>query len=147
MSFKENFEKEDKDSLDYDDSAFYYYGFSMLVVVALPLTPNTNGIITADVLDAIGPTGYFVNVGRGELVDQPALTAALLEGRLGGAGIDVTTPEPLPADDSLWAAPNVIITPHNSGSTDGTGGRADEAFLANLERWVAGADLANEVAP
>ncbi|NKB42496.1 MAG: hypothetical protein GKR86_15925, partial [Ilumatobacter sp.] len=117
------------------------------VVVALPLTPNTDGIITADVLDAIGPTGYFVNVGRGELVDQPALTAALLEGRLGGAGIDVTTPEPLPADDSLWAAPNVIITPHNSGSTDGTGGRADEAFLANLERWVAGADLANEVAP
>lgn len=117
------------------------------VVVALPLTPNTDGIITADVLDAIGPTGYFVNVGRGELVDQPALTAALLEGRLGGAGIDVTTPEPLPADDPLWAAPNVIITPHNSGSTDGTGGRADEAFLANLERWVAGADLANEVAP
>ena len=59
----------------------------------------------------------------------------------------VTTPEPLPADDSLWAAPNVIFTPHNSGSTDGTGGRADEAFLANLERWVAGADLANEVEP
>ena len=98
-------------------------------------------------LDAIGPTGYFVNVGRGELVDQPALTTALVEGRLGGAGIDVTTPEPLPADDPLWAAPNLIITPHNSGSTDGTGRRADEAFLANLERWVAGAELANEVAP
>ena len=117
------------------------------VVVALPLTPDTEGIVTVDVLDAIGPTGYFVNVGRGELVDQSALTAALVEGRLGGAGIDVTTPEPLPADDPLWAAPNLIITPHNSGSTDGTGGRADEAFLTNLERWVAGADLANEVAP
>ena len=88
-----------------------------------------------------------MNVGRGELVDQPALTSALVEGRLGGAGIDVTTPEPLPADDPLWAAPNLIITPHNSGSTDGTGRRADEAFLANLERWVAGEDLANEVAP
>jgi D-2-hydroxyacid dehydrogenase (NADP+) len=118
-----------------------------VVVVALPLTPDTEGIVTAEVLDAIGPTGYFVNVGRGELVDQPALTAALVEGRLGGAGIDVTTPEPLPADDPLWAAPNLIITPHNSGSTDGTGRRADEAFLANLERWVAGADLANEVDP
>jgi D-2-hydroxyacid dehydrogenase (NADP+) len=118
-----------------------------VVVVALPLTPDTEGIVTAEVLDAIGPTGYFVNVGRGELVDQPALTAALVEGRLGGAGIDVTTPEPLPADDPLWAAPNLIITPHNSGSTDGTGGRADEAFLANLARWVAGADLVNEVAP
>lgn len=117
------------------------------VIVALPLTPDTEGIVTADVLDAIGPTGYFVNVGRGELVDQPALTTALVEGRLGGAGIDVTTPEPLPADDPLWAAPNLIITPHNSGSTDGTGRRADEAFLTNLQRWVAGADLANEVAP
>ncbi len=118
-----------------------------VVVVALPLTPDTEGIITAEVLDAIGPNGYFVNVGRGELVDQPALTAALVEGRLGGAGLDVTTPEPLPADDPLWAAPNLIITPHNSGSTDGTGRRADEAFLANLERWVAGTDLVNEVLP
>ncbi len=117
------------------------------MVLALPLTADTGGIITGEVLEAIGPTGYFVNVGRGELVDQPALTAALVEGRLGGAGIDVTTPEPLPADDPLWAAPNLIITPHNSGSTDGTGRRADEAFLGNLERWVAGADLVNEVAP
>ncbi|MGA9277773.1 D-2-hydroxyacid dehydrogenase [Ilumatobacter sp.] len=117
------------------------------MVVALPLTPDTEGIITSEVFDAIGPDGYFVNVGRGELVDQVALTAALVDGRLGGAGIDVTTPEPLPADDALWSAPNLIITPHNSGSTAETGQRADEAFLANLERWVAGADLRNEVAP
>jgi phosphoglycerate dehydrogenase-like enzyme len=117
------------------------------MVVALPLTPETDGIVTADVLHSIGPDGYFVNVGRGELVDQRALTDALVAGRLGGAGIDVTTPEPLPADDPLWAAPNLIITPHNSGSTDGTGHRADEMFLANLERWVAGTDLLNEVEP
>ncbi|WP_051062351.1 D-2-hydroxyacid dehydrogenase [Ilumatobacter nonamiensis] len=115
------------------------------MVVALPLTPETEGIVSAEVLDAIGPDGSFVNVGRGELVDQPALTAALVAGRLGGAGIDVTTPEPLPADDPLWAAPNVIITPHNSGSTGQTGQRSDQAFLANLERWVAGDALANEV--
>jgi phosphoglycerate dehydrogenase-like enzyme len=118
-----------------------------VMVVALPLTPETDGIVTADVLDSIGPEGYFVNVGRGELVDQQALTDALVAGRLGGAGIDVTTPEPLPAEDPLWAAPNLIITPHNSGSTDGTGHRADEVFLANLERWVAGTDLLNEVEP
>ena len=117
------------------------------MVVALPLTSDTAGIISTEVLTAIGTNGYLVNVGRGELVDQPALTAALVEGRLGGAGIDVTTPEPLPADDPLWAAPNLIITPHNSGSTDGTGRRSDEAFLANLERWVAGATLVNEVDP
>ncbi len=117
------------------------------VAVALPLTDGTEGIVTADVIDAIGPDGLFVNVGRGELVDQSALTAALVEGRLGGAGLDVTTPEPLPADDPLWSAPNLIITPHNSGSTDGTGRRSDEAFLANLERWVAGDPLVNEVDP
>ena len=118
-----------------------------LMVVALPLTADTEGIVTAEILESIGPNGYFVNVGRGELVDQPALTAALVDGRLGGAGVDVTTPEPLPVDDPLWHAPNLIITPHNSGSTDGTGRRADEAFLSNLERWVAGTDLANEVEP
>jgi phosphoglycerate dehydrogenase-like enzyme len=117
------------------------------MVVAVPLTPDTEGIVSADVLDAIGPDGLFVNVGRGELVDQPALTAALVEGRLGGAGLDVTTPEPLPADDPLWSAPNLILTPHNSGSTDGTGRRSDEAFLANLERWVRGDGLDNEVVP
>lgn len=117
------------------------------LVVALPLTPETAGIVNAAVLDAIGPDGWFVNVGRGELVDQAALTSALVEGRLGGAGIDVTSPEPLPADDPLWSAPNLIITPHNSGSTEQTGRRADEAFLANLERWVAGDTLINEVAP
>lgn len=118
-----------------------------VLVVALPLTSETEGIVARDVLEAIGPSGFFVNVGRGELVDQPALTAALVEGRLGGAGIDVTTPEPLPSDDPLWHAPNLIITPHNSGSTDGTGRRSDEAFLHNLECWVAGADLVNEVDP
>ena len=118
-----------------------------VMMVALPLTADTAGIVTADVLHAIGPDGLFVNVGRGELVDQVALTAALVDGRLGGAGIDVTTPEPLPANDPLWAAPNLIITPHNSGSTGGTGRRADEAFLANLERWVAGGELDNEVRP
>lgn len=115
------------------------------MVVALPLTDDTAGIVSADVLDAIGPDGYFVNVGRGELVDQSALTSALVSGRLGGAGLDVTDPEPLPVEDPLWTAPNIIITPHNSGSTDGTRRRADEAFLSNLEHWVAGTDLIHEV--
>jgi len=118
-----------------------------VIVIALPLTPETEGIVSSDVLDAIGPDGYFVNVGRGELVDQPGLTSALVDGRLGGAGIDVTTPEPLPSDDPLWSAPNLIITPHNSGSTEQTGRRADEAFVENFERWVAGDDLVNEVTP
>lgn len=116
-----------------------------VMVVALPLTSDTAGIVSADVIEALGPNGLFVNVGRGELVDQSALTTALIEGRLGGAGLDVTDPEPLPSTDPLWGAPNLIITPHNSGSTGGTGVRASEAFLANLECWVAGSALHNEV--
>jgi len=116
-----------------------------VVIVAVPLTDDTRGMFDAAVFERIGQQGLFVNVGRGELVDQPALTAALVEGRLGGAAVDVTDPEPLPADDPLWGAPNVIITPHNSGSTDGTGRRAEDMFFANLDRWGRGVALLNEV--
>jgi len=114
------------------------------VAVALPLNDDTRGLITADVIGAMQPHAFFVNVGRGELVDQQALTDALAGGRLGGAGLDVTDPEPLPSDDPLWALPNVIITPHNSGSTTSTGERANERFLENLTTWVADGSLATE---
>ena len=115
------------------------------LVVALPLTEDTRGLIDRAVFDALPSHAFFVNVGRGELVDQPALVEALNGGSIAGAGIDVTDPEPLPADDPLWDARNLILTPHNSGSSDGTGARAVEAFLDNLGRWVAGTPLANEV--
>lgn len=116
-----------------------------VMVVALPLTETTEGLVDRRVLDALGSDGLFVNVGRGELVDQSALRAALVEGTLGGAGIDVTVPEPLPADDPLWSAPNLILTPHNSGSTDGTGRRATDVFFDNLSAWVDGERLTTEV--
>ncbi len=115
------------------------------VVVALPLTDDTRGLISAEVIAAMPPHALFVNVGRGELVDQVALTDALANGRLGGAGLDVTVPEPLPADDPLWFLPNVILTPHNSGSTDGTARRANERFLANLGAWVTDQQLVSEI--
>ena len=115
------------------------------VVVALPLNADTRGLISAEVIEAFGPQAFFINVGRGELVDQSALTTALAGGRIGGAGLDVTDPEPLPADHPLWSLPNVIITPHNSGSTTGTGRRANERFLENLAMWVADGSLATEV--
>ncbi len=86
-----------------------------------------------------------MNVGRGELVDQDALTQALRARRLGGAGLDVFNPEPLPSDDALWDLPNVIITPHNSGTTDGHLERTAQIFLDNLGRFVRGDDLRNEV--
>jgi D-2-hydroxyacid dehydrogenase (NADP+) len=115
------------------------------VVLALPLNDDTRTIVSADVISAMGPHVLFVNVGRGELVDQDALTDALASGAIAGAGLDVTDPEPLPSDHRLWGLPNVIITPHNSGSSDGTSRRAAEAFLLNLERWQGGEPLLAEI--
>ena len=116
-----------------------------VVVVALPLADETRGLISRDVIARMRPDALFVNVGRGELVDQEALTDALRSGRLGGAGLDVFSPEPLPADDPLWDLPNVIITPHNSGTTDGHLERTAMIFLDNLARFGRGDDLRNEV--
>ena len=115
------------------------------VVVALPLAPETRGIVSAAVIAAMAPHAVFVNVGRGELVDQAALTDALASARLAGAGLDVFDPEPLPADDALWDLPNVIIRPHTSGSSDATTARVAEIFLDNLGRFVRGEPMRNEV--
>jgi phosphoglycerate dehydrogenase-like enzyme len=115
------------------------------VVVALPLAERTRAIVSADVIAAMAPHAMFVNVGRGELVDQVALTDALTSGRLGGAGLDVFATEPLPADDPLWDLPNVIISPHTSGASDGATRRVVEIFLDNLGRFVDGQPLRNEV--
>jgi phosphoglycerate dehydrogenase-like enzyme len=115
------------------------------VVSVLPLHPGTRGIFSADVIAAMRPDAVFVNVGRGELVDQTALTDALAAGRLGGAGLDVFDPEPLPPEDPLWDLPNVIVSPHNSGSSDGTEGRVVDVFLDNLGRFLTGRGLRNEV--
>ncbi len=115
------------------------------VVIALPLAPETRGIISADVIASMPSRAMFVNVGRGELVDQAALTDALTAGRLSGAGLDVFDPEPLPPDDALWDLPNVIISPHNSGSSDATTARVAKIFLDNLARFVRGDPLRNEV--
>jgi phosphoglycerate dehydrogenase-like enzyme len=113
------------------------------LVVAAPLTDETRGMIDAEVIAAVRPGAYFVNVGRGELVDEPALIEALRDGHLGGAALDVFAVEPLPADSPLWDLPNVIVTPHSSGMTDNTGERAMAMFLANLARYVAGEPLQN----
>jgi D-2-hydroxyacid dehydrogenase (NADP+) len=115
------------------------------VVVALPLVGDTRGIVSADVLAAMRPGSLFVNVGRGELVDQVALTAALRSGHLGGAGLDVFDPEPLAADDPLWDLPNVIVTPHNSGNSAGTADRVCQLFIDNLTRYLADEPLLHEV--
>ena len=117
------------------------------VVLALPLTDDTAGLIGADQLASMKPTARLINVGRGGLVDEPALIDALQSGRLGGAGLDVFAVEPLPSDSPLWDMPNVIVTPHNSGSTELANERAVEIFVDNLGRLVRDESLRNEVRP
>jgi phosphoglycerate dehydrogenase-like enzyme len=117
------------------------------VVLALPLTPDTRQIIDARALARMRPSARLVNVGRGELIDETALAAALREGRVAGAALDVFEQEPLPETSPLWNAPGVIVTPHIAASTPATHHHAAELFVENLGRWVRGAPLRNEVAP
>jgi phosphoglycerate dehydrogenase-like enzyme len=91
------------------------------------------------------PGAYFLNIGRGRTVDTDALTRALLDGRLAGAGLDVTDPEPLPTDHALWSLPNVIITPHIGGDSDAHMERMWSLFRENLRRFAVGDPLLSVV--
>ena len=116
------------------------------LVLACPLTPKTSQLVNAQAL-ALLPTGaHLVNVARGEVVDEPALIAALQSGQLGGAFLDVFAHEPLPQDSPLWAMPQVMVTPHAAGHSDGNEHRVAQMFLDNLSRWVQGLPLRNAVA-
>jgi phosphoglycerate dehydrogenase-like enzyme len=120
---------------------------SDFVVVAASLNSTTLNLLGEAEFRAMKPGAFLVNVARGGLVDQDALLAALREGRLGGAVLDVTTPEPLPEDSPLWRQPNVLITPHLSGDTQEGWNRGIELFCANLGRYLNGsfATMANVV--
>lgn len=115
------------------------------LVLALPLTDETRHLLDAARLARMKRGAWLVNVGRGALVEEPALVAALREGRLGGAGLDVFETEPLPPESPLWGMPNVLVTPHSSGNTPGNQERATAIFLDNLGRFVRGAPLRNDV--
>jgi phosphoglycerate dehydrogenase-like enzyme len=116
-----------------------------VVVNATPLTPQTTGLFDAKFFSLVKRGALFVNVGRGRSVVTDALVAALEDGRIGGAGLDVTDPEPLPKDHALWSLPNVIVTPHVSSSSDL--GRDDrwEIVRENLRRYAAGEPLISVV--
>lgn len=115
------------------------------VVLAAPLTPQTRGMVDADVLDAMRPTARLINVGRGELVDTDALVAALQTGAVAGAALDVVDPEPLPVNHPLWTAPGVRLTPHNSGDIQGWRIALQQQFIANFRRYMTGQPLHNVV--
>jgi phosphoglycerate dehydrogenase-like enzyme len=115
------------------------------VVNVAPLTAATRRVFDDRFFAAVKPGAYFVNVGRGESVDTDALVRALRSGRLGGAGLDVTDPEPLPAGHPLWSLPKVIVTPHSAGATVDGVERRWRIAIENVRRYVAGEPLLGAV--
>lgn len=113
------------------------------VVLCAPGSAETHGMFNAETFAAMKKGAYFCNVARGVLVDEPALIEALVSGQLGGAAIDVTVQEPLPADDPLWDAPNLSISPHSAVSLDRYSHDAWALFLENMGRFVDGKPLKN----
>jgi len=116
-----------------------------VLVSAAPHTRVSEGMFNESVFRAMKPTAYFINMSRGKLVDTPALVRALQEGWIAGAGLDVAYKEPLPADEPLWTAGNVIITCHTSGWTPRTPERQMAVLIENLRRYVNRLPLINVV--
>lgn len=109
-----------------------------VIVNATPLTADTRGMFDSAFFAAVKEGAYFINIGRGESVVTDALVEALESGRLGGAGLDVTDPEPLPPGHPLWRMENVIITPHIATSSDLRSARTVALVVENVRRWVRG---------
>ena len=115
------------------------------IVLVAPLTDDTRGMLNAKVLAAMRSSAVLVNMGRGDLVVQPDLEAALAAGDIAGAVLDVTTPEPLPESSPLWGMQNVLITPHLSGDSRSHLPAMAAQFEANLRAYLDGAPLENVV--
>ena len=114
-------------------------------IIACPLTAETRGLVNAELIAKLPKGARVINIARGEVVDEPALIAALKSGYLAGAYLDVFEKEPLPAESPLWDMPNVIVSPHNSAAASGNDERVYRIFLENLKRWTRGEALLNEV--
>jgi phosphoglycerate dehydrogenase-like enzyme len=110
-----------------------------VLCVTVPLTAETHHMIAGAELDALGPNGYLVNIGRGAIVDSEALDRALRQGTIAGAALDVTDPEPLPGDHPLWSAPNALISPHIAGyGSQKSFERLVDLVVENITRFVQG---------
>ncbi len=115
------------------------------VALCLPLTSATKYTIDAEELAHMRPSAYLYNIGRGALINQEALIAALRGGALAGAGLDVTTPEPLPPDSPLWEMPNVLVTGHSAARTNRYWERGIELLVENVRHFLAGEPLRDTV--
>ena len=116
-----------------------------VVMIACPATSETQGLIGAEQLALMKPTGIIINIARGGIIDEPALIECLNAGRIAGAGLDVTRIEPLPDDDPLWDTPRLVITPHIAGWSSDRSQSVVRFFCDNLRRYKAGAPLRNLV--
>lgn len=114
-------------------------------VVAVPLTPETEGMVGREELRAMKGSAYLVNISRGRVVDEEALIEALKKGWIGGAGLDAFAQEPLPEESELWGLDNVLLSPHISADTPHYQERFTELFCENLRRYLAGEELLNVV--
>ena len=117
------------------------------LVVAAPATPATNALIGADQLARMSPEAWLVNIARGSLIDTEALTAALAAGRIGGAALDVTEPEPLPAGHPLWTEPRCLITSHSANPTAARLQALADRVAENLARYARGDELIGVIDP
>jgi phosphoglycerate dehydrogenase-like enzyme len=118
-----------------------------VLVIAAPLTPDTEGLIGAAQISRMKRGAVLVNVGRARILDTGALVDALNSGHLGGASLDVYPLEPLPSDHPLWSCPNTILTPHTAGFRQGHWDDAIDVFSENLRRWRQGEELLFRVHP
>ncbi|STX04042.1 D-2-hydroxyacid dehydrogenase [Kocuria rosea] len=120
-------------------------GWADHLVLIAPLTEDTRGLLGADVLARMKPTAHVVNVGRGALVDEPALVQALREGQIAAASLDVFDEEPLPVEHPFWQMDNVHVSAHMSGDVVGWRNTLADQFVQNLTRWCIGEELVNQV--
>ncbi|MEI6444215.1 MAG: D-2-hydroxyacid dehydrogenase [Nostocales cyanobacterium ELA583] len=118
---------------------------SEFVVIATPLTPETKGMIDVDTLRLFRPDSYLINIARGAIVDESALTKALQAGWIAGAALDTVFTEPLPTESPVWTLPNIFITPHCSGNSPRVKERTLALFLDNFNRYNQGKPLRNVV--
>ena len=117
------------------------------IVICCPLTRETRNLLDAAAFECIKPGARLINIGRGEIVNEAAMIAALKSGRLAGAHLDAHVREPLPADSPLWGLSNVIISPHNASASKGNEKRCAEMFVANFGHWLKGEPLFNVQRP
>ena len=117
------------------------------IVVTLPLTDETRGLVDRKTIESLREGAVFVNIGRGAVVDEDALVDALRSGRLAGAALDVVSQEPLPPSSPLWALDNVILSPHTAALSVRENARIVDLFADNLRRFLAGEPIRNRVRP